>query len=76
MSDEISNVRRILASNPKTAREEHDFYATDPIAIDSLIKLVGGETQRAIARVCLWQRSFKQKTKRVWIRSAKYGFNR
>lgn len=51
---EISNVRRILASNPDTVREEHDFYATDPIAIDSLIKLGGGETKRATTRVCVW----------------------
>lgn len=66
---EISNVRRILASNPNTVREEHDFYATDPIAIDSLIKLGGGETKRATTRVCVWQRTFKRKTKRIWLRS-------
>ncbi len=39
--NDISNARRILASNPSVVREEHDFYATDPIAIDSLIKLGG-----------------------------------
>ena len=45
---EISNVRRILASNPNTVREEHDFYATDPIAIDSLIKLGGAKLKEPL----------------------------
>ena len=33
----ITNVHRTLAFNPDTKREENDFYATDPIAIDTLL---------------------------------------
>ena len=50
----ISNARRILATNPNVKREENDFYATDPIAIDTLIKVGGGETQKPTSRMCLW----------------------
>lgn len=37
----LENVHKTLGFNPKTKREENDFYATDPIAIDTLI-LGGG----------------------------------
>lgn len=39
---QLSNVFRIIGSNPDTEREVNDFYATDPIAINSLLEKSGG----------------------------------
>ena len=39
---QLSNVFRTMGSNPDTEREENDFYATDPIAINSLLEKNGG----------------------------------
>ena len=33
----INNTQRTLGFNPEVKREDNDFYATDPIAIDTLI---------------------------------------
>lgn len=49
---QLSNVFRIMGSNPDTEREVNDFYATDPIAINSLLEKSGGgcETKKPYFR--------------------------
>ena len=37
-----TNVTRVLGYNPEVDREKNDFYATNPIAINSLLEKSGG----------------------------------
>ena len=48
-----NNVIRVLGVNSEVEREANDFYATDPVAIDSLIK-GGGETKKPHTRASVW----------------------
>lgn len=67
--DWIGSTQNVMAtlnasSHSKEEREQNDYYATPPKAVEQLLKLEN--FQKKHLGVCLWRRSYIKSFEKIW----------